>query len=177
MKAMSQAINPKPNRKLSLRKSKPGSEVIMENLILYCENKRYVLERRFNACGRLRTTYTIRYIVRTDFPAQITRNDTQYVQIFPYKLHDTIHCTYGSLEVPEGSCMNNTIRTDSQCSYANGFSFKLYFLLLQNKISLQSVESLNRTFFSSPCSFSVILRSNQWYKGVVSLFKSRRYLK
>ena len=64
--------------------------------------------------------------------------------------------------------MNETIRTDSQYSYANGFSFKLYFLLLQNKISLQSVESLNRTFFFIPCSFSVVLISNQWPKGIVS---------
>ena len=79
---------------------------------------------------------------------------------FPYKLYDTIHCTYGSLEVLKGSCMNNMIRVDCQCLYANVFSFKLYFLLLRNKISLQYVESLNRTFLFSPCSFSFVIRSN-----------------
>ena len=70
--------------------------------------------------------------------------------------------------VPEGSRTNNTIRTDSQCSYANGFSFKLYFLLLRNKISLQSVEIFNRTYFFRHCCFSVVLISNQWSNGIVS---------
>ena len=133
-----------------------------------CDNTQYILERIFNTYKYFCTNYTIQYTVHTDFPAQITRNDTQYVRISPYKLHNKTPCMYRSLKVPEGYCMNNTIRMDSQCSYANGFSFKLYFLLLRNKISLQSVESINRTFFFSPCGFSVVLRSNQWYKGVFS---------
>ena len=125
------------------------------------------------------------YSIRTDFSVQITRYNTQCVRIFPRKLHKTIHSTHVFPRknymiryivrtkvsmVPEGSRTNNTIRTDSQCSYANCFSFKLYFLLLQNKISLQYVESINRTFFLSPCSFSVVLRSNKWSKGIVSVY-------
>ena len=69
--------------------------------------------------------------MRTDFSVQLTRYNTQYVRIFPRKLHETIHRTYGfpgtkyTIQyilrtevsiVSEGSrtksCMNNTnIRT------------------------------------------------------------------
>ena len=84
---------------------------------LVCENTRYVHERIFNTYGRFRTNYTIRYTVRTDFPAQITRNDTQYVRVSPYKLNDTIHYTYGSLEVSKGSRTNNThVQTLNVCT-------------------------------------------------------------
>ena len=132
---------------------------------------------------RIHNAYVREYAIRTDFSVRITQYDTQCVRIFPRKLHETIHFTYVFPRtnytiryivrtevsiVPEGSCTNNTIRTDSQFSYVNGFSFKIYFLLLQNKISLQYVESINRTFLFITCSFSVVLKSNQWSKGIVS---------
>ena len=136
---------------------------------------------------RIHDTYMREYSIRTDFSVRIKRYDTQCVQISPRKLHKTIHSTYvfpctnytiqyivrmEVLIVPEGSRMNNTIRTDSQCLCTNGFSFKLYFLLLRNKISLQSVESLNRTFFFRTCNFSVVLRSNHWSKGIASVYQT-----
>ena len=52
------------------------------------------------------------------------------------------------------------------------YFYKLYFLLLRNKISLQYIESLNRTFFFRPISFSVVLRSNQGFKGIVSVYQT-----
>ena len=50
--------------------------------------------RIHNTYGLFHTNYMIRYTVRTDFPVQITRYDTQYVRISPYKLHDTYGNTY-----------------------------------------------------------------------------------
>ena len=67
------------------------------------------------------------------------------------------------------SRMNNTnVQTLNVCT-RTVLVYKLYFLLLQNKISLQSVGSLNRTFFFSPSSFSVVLRSNHWSNGIFSM--------
>ena len=43
---------------------------------------------------RIHDTYVIEYTIRTDFSVQITRYDTQYVWIFPRKLHNTIHSIY-----------------------------------------------------------------------------------
>ena len=66
------------------------------------------------------------------------------------------------------SRMNNTNIRTLNIRTRTVLVYKLYFLLLRNKISLQSVENLNRTFFFSPSSFSVVLRHNQWSKGIVS---------
>ena len=41
-----------------------------------------------------------------------------------------------------------------------------------DKINLQFVESFHRTFIVSPCSFSVVLRSNQWSKEIVSIYQT-----
>ena len=150
-------------------------------MIRMCNNIQYVRS------VIIHDTYMREYSIRTDFSVRITQYDTQCVRIFPRKLHKTIHSTYGFPRknytiryivrteisiVPEGSRRNKMIRTDSQCLYANGFGFKLYFLLLRNKISLQSVKSLNRTFFFSPCNFSVVIISNQWSTGIVSVYQT-----
>ena len=108
--------------------------------------------------GFSRANYTKLCIVRTDFPVQITRYDTEV------------------LIVPEGSRMksrmNNTNVRTLNIHTQTVSVYKLYFLLVRNKISLQSVESINRNFFFRPCSFSVVLRSNQWSKGVVSVYQT-----
>ena len=154
----------------------PSCSCLWEYTIRTWENIQYIQS------VRIHDMYIREYSIRTDFLVQITRYDTQYVQIFPHKLHETIHSTYvfsctnytmryivrtEVSIVPKGSRTNKTICTDSKCSYANDLSFKLYFLLLQNKIRLQSVEGHNSNFFFSPCSFSVVLRSKHWSKGIV----------
>ena len=119
-----------------------------------CENTQYVrtFPHKLNytihsAHGFPRTNYTIRYLVRTDLPVQITLYDRLYVRISLYELHDT----YGfSMFVRER------------------FQFQTLLFVTRNKISLKSVESLNRTFFFSTCSFSVVLGSKQCSKGIVS---------
>ena len=127
--------------------------------------------------------------MRTDFSVRLTRYDTKYVQIFPRKLYETKHsthvfpctnytvryivCTEVSI-VPEGSRMksrvNNTNVQTLNVRTRTVLVYNLYFLLMWNKISLQSVEGLNRTFFFSPSSFSVVLRSNQLSKRIVSVY-------
>ena len=66
------------------------------------------------------------------------------------------------------SRMNNTNIRTLNIRTRTVLVYKLYFLLLRNKISLQYVESLNRTFFFIPSSFIFVLRSNQWSKGIFS---------
>ena len=51
-------------------------------------------EKAYDGFVRIHDTYLREYSIRTDFSVLITWYDTQYVQIFPRKLHETIHCTY-----------------------------------------------------------------------------------
>ena len=136
---------------------------------------------------RIHDTYMREYSMRTDFSVRLTRYDTQYVRIFPRKLHETIHSTYRFPRtnytiqyivrtevsiVPRGPVWS-TVRITrtyglSMFIRERFYSCKLYFLLLRNKINLQSVEGIIITFFFSPSRFSVVLISNQWSKGIVS---------
>ena len=51
-------------------------------------------EYRLQGSVRIDDTYVWEYTIRTDFSVKITRYDTQYVRIFPRKLHEAIHSTY-----------------------------------------------------------------------------------
>ena len=103
------------------------------------ENTQYV--RIFPRKLCIHDTYVREYTTCTDFSVQITWYDTQCVRIFPRKLHNTVLSTYGfPIQITRYGTLyvrishtNYTIRTDSQCLYANGFSFKLYFLLHEIK--------------------------------------------
>ena len=102
-----------------------------------------------------------------------TCENTQYVRIYTYvytihtDLHVHIHDTYGFTRT-------NTVGNTYVFStfVRKWFQFQNQLFVTRNKISSQSVESLNRTFIFRPCSFSVVLGPNQWSKGVASVYQT-----